>query len=247
MENQDNTNDDMHISNDEPKNDNQQFDKKDKLIQKLKAENQELNTKNREQAEQIKELSNILIQLQHDFNQLSISLDNSKMLHFEGIINSYRNSSKAGVYEEILIESSSIYMDDPKYSPRNAIIYEDQTKFFSTQNQKKSWISFNFQNYHAYIHHYSIRSYNGPRNSIHPKTWMLEGSNDKIHWVTLDKQKDCDYLNGKNLSHAFPIMSENNQAYQIIRLCQTDFNCANSDFLCFKSIEFYGVCEQIQI
>ncbi|KAK8875598.1 hypothetical protein M9Y10_005767 [Tritrichomonas musculus] len=158
---------------------------------------------------------------------------------FNGIINFLKQHS-LDIFSEITVASSSLYQGDEKYSPRNAICYQDTDVEFCTIDEANSWICFDFKNLQVALADYTIRSYNVGPNNPHPKSWVIEGSNDNDKWATLDEQKGCSFLNGKNLVYTFNLKSATSQSYRFIRMRQTDKNWYNSQHLIFNCIEFYG-------
>lgn len=158
---------------------------------------------------------------------------------FNGIINYLRNNIKASIYDIINITASS--GNNNKFgNPKNSIIFEDLSKDFRTNNSGDVWICFDFKSYRIIPSNYSIRSYNFGKDYPHPRSWVIEGSNDGEKWTIIDEQKDCSFLNGQNLVHTFTIQNSNCDKFQFIRLRQTGPNWENNRQLSFNSIEFYG-------
>ena len=58
---------------------------------------------------------------------------------------------------------------------------------------KSNCFCFCFKNHQVIPTHYTIRTYGFDSNS-HPKSWIIEGSNDKISWVNFDIQNESPYL-----------------------------------------------------
>lgn len=74
-----------------------------------------------------------------------------------------------------------------------------------------------------------------------PKTWLIEGSKDKINWHTLDKQVNQSSLNSNQVVD-FQINNDNTPIddYKYIRIVQNAPNIQKSNFLAIKSFEIYG-------
>lgn len=156
---------------------------------------------------------------------------------FQGIINFLRKETNGNIENKMTISSSSIY--NQSYEAKNIIVFEDIKKSFFSQNEKKSWICFHFNENSVTLSNYTLRSYFNTPND-HPKTWVIQGSNDGQNWEDIDKQEDCPYLNGASLIHTFKIKKENRKEFSYIKLLQTDSNWYGRDFLLIDSIEFYG-------
>ena len=43
------------------------------------------------------------------------------------------------------------------------------------------------------------------QNSAHPKSWIIEASNDNDNWDVIDERNNCPFLNGRNFIHTFII------------------------------------------
>lgn len=158
---------------------------------------------------------------------------------FNGIINYIKNNSKINILDEINITASS--SNNHKIDgPQNAILFDDQSKDFRAINSGDVWICFDFK-YHTIIpSNYTIRSYGFGIDFPHPKSWVIEGSNDNNNWMVIDEQRNCPFLNGSNLIHTFTIQDQKQEKFQFIRLRLTGPNWNDSHQLSFDSIEFYG-------
>lgn len=120
-------------------------------------------------------------------------------------------------------------------------IENTKNKFF-TYNESSSWVCFEFKNRAVIPSGYSIRSKNNSEGSCHPKSWVIECSDDKNDWVTIDEQNNCPFLNGSSFVHTFPIRNLENMKKEIkyIRMRMTGPNWYSSESLDMCSIEFYG-------
>ncbi|KAK8896668.1 hypothetical protein M9Y10_014581 [Tritrichomonas musculus] len=156
---------------------------------------------------------------------------------FDGIINYLRKESNGNLESKIEITSTPIR---GSRVPQNAILYEDQTKWFHSSNIENSWICFYFKDHRIVLKDYIIRSSNYAQNNEHPKSWVIEGSNDNSKWEICDEQKNCNFLNGNNIVHTFSIHNENLKEFRYIRMRQIDTNWRNDNDLSIDSFELYG-------
>lgn len=156
---------------------------------------------------------------------------------FDGIINYLSKNSQSSIYEEIQITSSSTFWSN---SPRNTVLYNDHKKYFFSQNYKNSWICFNFKEHKIIPKNYSVKSHDNSENSCHPKSWVIEASNDEKSWEIIDEQENCSLLNGSLLSFTFTIENPENKEYQFLRMRQIDSCWDGSYNFSIDSIEFYG-------
>lgn len=167
-----------------------------------------------------------------DEKEATFSIEEKKL--FSGIINFLASKN------EVDITSSSYFMNDDRYHPKNVVLNDNNNKCFLSENNINSWICFDFKNHSVKPSDYIIRS---PRNEItnhYLKNWVVEGSDDKIQWEIIDKQENCDYLNGSGFVHSFKIENENLKSFRYIRLRQNGPNVFFSDYLAIQNFEIYG-------
>lgn len=157
---------------------------------------------------------------------------------FSGIISHLRDKFKDNIDSQIVITASSV--PNPSRQPRNVILYEDKTKDFFSTNESNPWLCFDFHDYSIRPTNYIIRSGSYDENSVHPKSWVIEGSNDNENWDILDDQTDCPFLNGKNRVHGFAITKDDCEDYRYIRMRLTGENWCGCFHMAIESIEFYG-------
>lgn len=157
---------------------------------------------------------------------------------FKGIINYLRLKTKGKIENEISITSSSNYGTD---FASNVSLFDDIDRVFQSGNQQNAWICFDFKEKRVIPFHYSIRSYyHYSKNAHHPRTWVIEASNDSERWEQIDEQKDCEGLNGRYLSETFKIKNDDNREFRYIRMRQTGPSWAGSNYLTIDSFELYG-------
>lgn len=111
---------------------------------------------------------------------------------------------------------------------------------FCTYSQENSWICFDFIDHQISPSYYAIRSCNYKKNSNHPKSWIIEGSNDNINWDILDKHNNNAKLNGANLVASFSIQNTDSKKYRFLRMRQLKSWNPDADFFNIKNIEFFG-------
>ena len=117
---------------------------------------------------------------------------------------------------------------------------------FYTVYSISPWICFEFKKRKIIPSGYTIRSHSVGSNNRHPKSWIIEGSEDGLNWTKLDEQKNCSFLNGRNLVHTFPIHNNNleKREFRFIRMSHTDIpwgeDHISNNIIDICSIEFYG-------
>lgn len=156
---------------------------------------------------------------------------------FSGIINFLRKKSNGNIDNEIEITSSSCSGNN---FPKNVVLYENKEKRFYSNDLKDSWICFDFKNSRVIPSSYTIRSENYAAGISHPKSWVIEVSNDNCSWEIIDEWKDCAFLNGESLIHTFDIRKPLKNEVRYIRMRQTGPNWYGQNCLVFSAFELYG-------
>lgn len=161
---------------------------------------------------------------------------------FDGIIRHLQKESNGNIKSVIDITSSPLHFNSESYTPYNVCLFEDKDKdnYFHTTDEQNSWILFDFKEHKIIPSNYIIKSSSYGQNMNNPKTWKLEGSNDKSSWEPLDEQRDCPYFNGPYLVHTFDIKKGVTTPFRYIRMTQTGPNWYGYHYFTLDSIEFYG-------
>ncbi|KAK8883875.1 hypothetical protein M9Y10_042975 [Tritrichomonas musculus] len=170
------------------------------------------------------------------------NLSNKAMSDFIDVYDVNEMTKQCLRKNEVVITSSSIYHNEAKFNPRNVTFYDDKEKWFCSQDDKNSWICFDFREHRVCPSYYTLKSANWGPNNGHPKNWVIEGSADNSSWSLLDEQRNCCILNGREIVHSFKIKNfDSNSEFNYIRMRQTGPNWCGDDYLGFKSFEIYGV------
>lgn len=171
--------------------------------------------------------------------QKEVTIKKQEDKDFNGIINYLRNISNGNIFDKIAINASSVA--ESRRSPQNVIIYEDKNKDFSSKNEVNSWLSIDFKNYQVIPTEYTIQSFPQSSNGYaHPKSWVIEGSNDNKNWEIVNEQVNSSVLNGESIIHTFPIGKDRQKAFRYLRMRITGQNWGEIVTLCISAIEFYG-------
>lgn len=108
----------------------------------------------------------------------------------------------------------------------NITKYDDNCfEYFGIKTESDCFIEFDFKSMKIDLYAYLIRSNKGGTNAdFHPRTWRIEGSNDKKKWDQLDRQENVNSLNkplGKDIFQCKGIKHGNgNCRYRYIRYIQ---------------------------
>jgi hypothetical protein len=86
---------------------------------------------------------------------------------------------------------------------------------------------------------YSIRSRQRCRpGNIHPKSWVIEVSDDKSSWTSVDEEVGNGDLNGASYVKTFKV--DTPKSGQYLRMRQTGPNHTGGHCLSFDEIELFG-------
>lgn len=155
---------------------------------------------------------------------------------FSGIINYFRENGN--IDNDVQVTASSIGHSNEHYQPRTVLMKENSQYYFYTNNQQDSWLTIDFKDHRIIPTAYTIRSSN--QNGCHPKSWVIQVSNDNNSWSTIDTVNDCPNLNGDRLVHTFRISEEQTSEFRYFRIFQTGPTHGNYNYLIFQTIEIYG-------
>jgi hypothetical protein len=158
---------------------------------------------------------------------------------FKGIIHYLTGLHQGNIHDLriVTVTSSSIAPSERHRVPQNVVDFASERDFFS-DDLPDQWICFEFKNHRVQISHYSVRSFSGTRGRGHPKSWVIEGSNDDASWIILDQRSGNSQLNGSLLPATFPVTDI--ALCRFIRLRQTDVNHFGSHHLLLAAFELFG-------
>ena len=166
-------------------------------------------------------------------NQIKIEYVNKD---FEGIFNYFRNYSV--INDEVKITSSSV-----SQGIMTNLLENNPNKFFSTKNEKNSWVCIEFINNKIIPSSYQLRSNNWSNEyASHLRSWVFEGKNDDSeNWEILDEKIGCHILKGPLYAHNFDVQNKGNKAFKYLRIRQTSQSWGSSNYhLCLNCVEIYG-------
>ena len=97
---------------------------------------------------------------------------------------------------------------------------------FLSKNSPNSWICYDFRERRVTPTSYSIRSQRGGSGCCHPKSWVLEVSNDGSEgsWAVVDSRENNNDLNDSEMALNFAISAPPSGAFRFVRLRQTGKN-----------------------
>ena len=90
-------------------------------------------------------------------------------------------------------------------------------------------------------YYFSVPSGQTGQSGTRPRTWVIEGSNDKNSWDVIDKKENDCSLNSYEASNSFVCQNKSNKSYRYIRIQSLMGSNGSSDHkMLLSEIEFYG-------
>ena len=155
--------------------------------------------------------------------------------NFNGVFNYL--SKNSNIDEEVSVTASSNGGGDW----HQLIDIGNTNNCYYTNSESNPSICFEFKKHRIMPTNYTIRAHNSSSGNRHPKSWIIEGSEDNKKWIKIDERIDCSFLNGAKRVHTFHIKNEEEKEFKFIRIKHinnTWDNSNNAIYIC--SIEFYG-------
>lgn len=163
---------------------------------------------------------------------------------FNGILNHLRTETNGQIESKVAITSSSICNSSENHQPRVVTLFEDKNKYFYTNIEQNCWLRFEFRESRVVPTHYTIRSY---QYNSHPKSWVIECSNDRISWETVDEESECPHLASSSPVHTFKVNHPTSKGFRYVRMRLTGPNWSGNNQLVIDSFEIYGNLTSNQI
>ena len=188
--------------------------------------------------------SQIELNCDHKFNERSkIVFPFKGQNEFSGIFRYLGNISNGDIEKEVKFSCSSLH-PNPKneydIQPKNVALFSARIKVFSSDQQRNSYLCFNFNENRVIPSVYSIRTTEKFTSCYDHRSWIIEGSNDNKNWIELSRVNDCEQLNGFDKIHSFWINQNCSKEFQYIKITLTqDLNSYNCYFI-IDSFEIYG-------
>ena len=155
--------------------------------------------------------------------------------NFNGVFNYL--SKNSNIDEEVSVTASSNGGGDW----HKLIDIGNTNNCYYTNSESNPSICFEFKKHRIMPTNYTIRAHNSSSGNRHPKSWIIEGSEDNKKWIKIDERIDCSFLNGAKRVHTFHIKNEEEKEFKFIRIKHINNTWDNSNNAIYiSSIEFYG-------
>lgn len=172
-------------------------------------------------------------------NSLEFACDSDPL---NGIIAHLTRICGGNVHDEGIVHvtaSSFLTRGSQVFDPKNAAELEG-SGIFASNNEEGAWICYDFQKWQVIPKSYSLQSQGDGPGGLHPRSWVIEVSDDNLLWTEIDRRTNNNDLNGQNLTQNFKIANVPNESYRYIRMRQIAPNHAGNNQLVFSDFEIFG-------
>jgi hypothetical protein len=155
---------------------------------------------------------------------------------FDGILSHFTKESGGNVH------TTGIIVITASGTGRNQchqVADHNWNDYWHSKNVESSWIQFDFQTRSVSLTNYTIKS--DGESGCHLLHWSVDGSNDLVSWVNLDRQ-DTYELNGPYVVKSYSCLSgeSSRSFFRYLRLTQRGKNSSNDHYLQLGNLEFFG-------
>eukprot|EP01084_Bolivina_argentea_P250100 418904_1 len=159
--------------------------------------------------------------------------DENGILYFLGSQGGQKAWKNPALTDEVAVCSSALVKDSTEIS----YFVGRTTVRCVTKPEDNAWMQVDFKDKLIQPSYYTLRHYLSWDTEC-LRNWILQASNDGIHWVTVKKHEEDSSLSEKGAAHTWPVQSRG--AYRIWRIKQTGLNSNKHKYLACSGIEFYG-------
>lgn len=115
--------------------------------------------------------------------------------------------------------------------------------YYCSKNQPNQYLGYEFvDGVCVNLTGYALKSVPFEAGSDHPRSWMLEVSNDSQRWTVLNRVKQSPSLNGPNRSYYSTLQNISDWKYVRVRL--TDVTWRGTNLLALSGFELYGTVKR---
>jgi hypothetical protein len=160
---------------------------------------------------------------------------------FEGIISHLTSQHGGNVHDRGIVHISGLHPYDTNsvYAPKNVADLTATDTYFCSRNEPNQMLIYDFQRLRITSTHYSVRSrHDAGVNCNHPKSWVIEVSDDGSDWFEIDRRENNNELNGRSLIHTFSVSTS--KECRMIRLRQIGPTHYGEHYLQFSALEIFG-------
>ena len=178
---------------------------------------------------------------QKKFNGCSASIAYSfaytKGQELSGIFEYLTSSTKGNIHDNgtINISASSNYCGDP----RNLCDFNDLSRnsAWLSGEEEEATLLFDFKLKRVKLTNYTLHTTD---SGCHPRSWVVECSNNLNDWFTRDERNNEVIMNKNNFCHTFECQRQSNEFYRYVRIRTTSESWDDDFYFEISAVEFFG-------
>jgi hypothetical protein len=172
----------------------------------------------------------------HRYREWSCPRDISPL---DGIIAGLTRKHGGNVHDRGIVDVSGTSACGSNVAQNAVDLEEHQRNCFESRSEPNQWLCYYFDARRIELTAYSIAARpNGP----FLRSWIVEGSEDGLTWITLDERKDNTEANSSHPIATFVV--SNRMECRFIRLRQTGNNASGDHRLRLYGFEVFGFMEE---
>lgn len=159
----------------------------------------------------------------------------------DGIIAHLTRKYLGNVHDKGVVEAIGCYTisEEDTSTPRNLLDLVSYS-FHESPNTAGAWVAYDFKWRRVNPTSYSLRTTGQLRGGPHPKSWVLEVSNDGFGWTEVDRRTNVNELNSDFVTRNFKVSSVVKDSFRYIRLRLIGPNHAGTNILLCSALEIFG-------
>lgn len=171
-------------------------------------------------------------------NPRSIQKENKPLNCENGIFEYLRNESNGNPCAKCVI---NIETTDVNCGSKQNLFDKSQKTEFRLDNKSNGFILIDFKDKQVSFskYYFSVPVQENGNYTGRPKSWMIEGSNDKNSWDLIDRKENITSLKDWGNSSSFSCSNVSNKFYRFIRINEI-INHQDNHYFLLSEIEFYG-------
>ena len=189
--------------------------------------------------EEVKRLKSDEERLEDALKRIPVQVRYDDARPLDGIIAYLTRECGGNVHEKEIVEVTASSVDSLDVKPENVVDLTTSSNFCS-KGEENSWVCYNFKQRRVAVTSYSIRSFDAGRGYGHPRSWVLQVSNDGEVWNTIDSRENNSDLNNRLVTCHFPVTTQPEGDFRFVRLLQTGPNHHPGHRLIISGLELFG-------
>ena len=141
----------------------------------------------------------------------------------EGVIAYLTHKCGGNVYDKGVVDVLASSVLPSKFDEEHPkwIVELGTDSCWGSWTEENTWICYDFKNRLIIPKSYSVRSCDEKVGGNHLKAWVIEVSNNGVHWTEIDRRENNSDLNAPHVTRNFKISPVPNECFRLFRLRQT--------------------------